>query len=116
MAAGPAEMSVGRGVMAGMETFTLVPGGPFSLAASIKFLEGFTPATYRGPADGVLELAFAVEGSWQTVGVRVRQDGADVTAGEVTAEIVSPAELGPDLVRAVRSQVERILSLDVGGS
>ena len=34
----------------GMETFTLVPRGPFSLAASIKFLEGFTPAAYRGSA------------------------------------------------------------------
>ena len=39
---------VGRGVMARMETFTLVPRGPFSLAASIRFLEGFTPASYRG--------------------------------------------------------------------
>jgi DNA-3-methyladenine glycosylase II len=34
----------------------------------------------------------------------------------VTAEIVSPGEPGPDLVSAVRSQVERILSLDVDGS
>ena len=76
-------MSVGGGVMAGMETFTLVPRGPFSLAASIKFLEGFTPAAYRGSdpgADGVLELAFPVEGSWETVGIRVRQDSAGVTA------------------------------------
>jgi hypothetical protein len=60
----PAEMSVGRGVMGGMETFTLVPRGPFSLAASIGFLEGFTPAWYSSPADRGLELAFAVEGSW----------------------------------------------------
>jgi DNA-3-methyladenine glycosylase II len=73
-----------------METLTLVPRGPFSLAASIKFLEGFTPAAYSGAADSVLELAFPVEGSWQTVGVRVRQDAGDATAG-LTAEIVSPA-------------------------
>ena len=105
-------MSVGGGVMAGMETFTLVPRGPFSLAASIKFLEGFTPASYRGPADGVLELAFPVEGSWETVGVRVHQE----TAGEVTAEIVSPEAPPPGLVAEVRPQVERILSLDVDGS
>jgi hypothetical protein len=59
-----------------MKTFTLVPRGAFSLAASIKFLEGFTPAAYTGSADAVLELAFPVEGSWQTVGVRVRQDSA----------------------------------------
>jgi DNA-3-methyladenine glycosylase II len=101
--------------MAGMETFTLVPRGPFSLAASIKFLEGFTPATYRGSDRGtahVLELAFPVEGSWETVGVRMRQE----TAGEVTAKIVSPAEPGPELVAEVRPQVKRILSLDVDGS
>ena len=52
--------------MASMETFTLVPRGPFSLAASIRFLEGFTPASYAGPAGNVLELAFPVEGSWET--------------------------------------------------
>jgi DNA-3-methyladenine glycosylase II len=110
----PAEMSVGRGVMSDMETFRLVPRGPFSLAASIKFLEGFTPASYGGPADDVLELAFPVEGGWQTVGVRVRQD-ATVEAGAVTAEIVSPKASSPGLAE-VRPQVERILSLDVDGS
>jgi DNA-3-methyladenine glycosylase II len=95
-----------------METFTLVPRGPFSLAASIAFLEGFTPASYSGVPDSTLELAFPVEGSWRTAGVRVRQDGD----GAVTAEIISPAEPGPDLVAEVRPQVERILSLDVDGS
>jgi len=95
-----------------METFTLVPRGPFSLAASIGFLEGFTPASYSGAGDSVLELAFPVEGSWRTAGVRVRQDDD----GAVAAEIVSPAEPGPDLVAEARPQVERILSLDVDGS
>ena len=95
-----------------METFTLVPRGPFSLAASIGFLEGFTPASYSGAGDSVLELAFPVEGSWRTAGVRVRQDDD----GVVTAEIVSPAQPGPDLVAEIRPQVERILSLDVDGS
>jgi DNA-3-methyladenine glycosylase II len=95
-----------------METFTLVPRGPFSLAASIAFLEGFTPASYSGATDGVLELAFPVESSWQTAGVRVRQDDS----GTVTAEIISPAGPAPDLVAEIRPQVERILSLDVDGS
>jgi DNA-3-methyladenine glycosylase II len=93
-----------------METFT-VPGGLFSLASSIRFLEGFTPAAYTSPGDAVLELAFAVEGSWETVGVRVRQDGADVTA-----EVVSPESPGAELMTSVQAQVERILSLDVDGS
>jgi DNA-3-methyladenine glycosylase II len=95
-----------------METLTLVPRGPFSLAASIGFLEGFTPASYSGAGDGVLEGAFPVEGSWRTVGVRVRQDDG----GVVTAEIVSPGEPGPDLIAELRPQLERILSLDVDGS
>jgi DNA-3-methyladenine glycosylase II len=95
-----------------METFTLVPRGPFSLAASIAFLEGFTPASYSGAANGVLELAFPVEGSWRTAGVRVRQNGG----GTVLAEIVSPAEPDAGLVAEIRPQLERILSLDVDGT
>ena len=91
----------------------MVPLGPFSLASSIRFLEGFTPAAYTspGPADAALELAFPVEGSWETAGVRVRQDD-----GGVTAAVVSPESPGPELMTAVRAQVERILSLDVDGS
>jgi DNA-3-methyladenine glycosylase II len=109
-------MSAGGGLMSCMESFTILPRGPFSLAASIRFLEGFTPAAYTGSTDTTFELAFPVEGSWQTVGVRVRQAAGDGPAGGVTAEIVSPVRPGPDLVAAVRQQVERILSLDVDGS
>ena len=97
--------------MSGMETFTLVPRGPFSLATSIRFLEGFTPASYSSAPDAVLELAFPAEGSWRTVGVRVSQAGE-----KVDAEIVSPGKPGADLVAEVRPQVERILSLDIDGS
>jgi DNA-3-methyladenine glycosylase II len=95
-----------------METFTLVPRGPFSLTASIAFLEGFTPAAYSGPAGQALEFAFGVEGSWRTVGLRVRQDDD----GTVVAEIVSPAAPDAGLIAEVRPQLERILSLDVDGS
>ena len=102
--------------MSCMESFTILPRGPFSLAASIRFLEGFAPAAYTGSADTTFELAFPVESSWQTVGVRVRQAAADGPTGSVTAEIVSPVRPGPDLVAAVHQQVERILSLDVDGS
>ena len=73
-----------------METFTLVPRGPFSLAASIKFLEGFTPAGHSGAADGVLQLAFPVDGSWRTAGGRGRQatearDARDARGGCLSA-------------------------------
>jgi DNA-3-methyladenine glycosylase II len=105
-------MSAAGDEIALMETFTLVPRGPFSLAASIAFLEGFTPSSYSGAANGVLELAFGVEGSWRTAGVRVRQNGG----GTVLAEIVSPAEPDAGLVAEIRPQLERILSLDVDGT
>src|ERR1700730_7255231 len=94
-----------------METFTLVPRGPFALASSVRFLEGFTPAAYSGPRDAGLELAFPVEGSWETVGVRVRQEGE-----QWTAEVGARSSPGSELMTAVRAQVERILSLDVDGS
>src|SRR6266436_9172120 len=94
-----------------MGTFVLAARGSFSLAASIRFLEGFTPAAYTGTAGQSLEVAFPVEGTWQTAGVRVREH-----AGGVEYEVVSPAAPGPELMTAVRAQVERILSLDVDGS
>jgi DNA-3-methyladenine glycosylase II len=92
-------------------TFRLTARGPFSLAASTRFLEGFTPAGYTGATDQPLELAFPVEGRWTTAGVRVH-----ATPAGVTGEILHPADPSPDLVRAVRVQVDRILSLDVDGS
>ncbi len=94
-----------------MATFTLTARGPFSLAASTRFLEGFTPAGYAAPADQPLELAFAVEGSWRTTGVRVRASRLGVTG-----EILSPADPPRELARAIKAQVARILSLDVDGS
>jgi DNA-3-methyladenine glycosylase II len=93
-----------------MATFTLTARGPFSLAASTRFLEGFTPAGYTGAA-GPLELAFPVEGSWATAGVRVREHPHGVIG-----EILSPARPSRELATAIRDQVARILSLDVDGS
>lgn len=85
--------------------FVLEPGGPFSLAASMRFLEGFAPAAWEAGADGHLHLAFAVEGSWETVGVCLQEE-----AGAVVGEVFGGAPVG-----AVRGQVGRILSLDVDG-
>lgn len=94
-----------------MSTFVLQAQGPFSLSASTRFLEGFTPAAFDGEAERPLELAFPVDGTWQTAGVRLIEhpDG-------VHCEIVSPAAAGSDLHAAVRDQVARILSLDVDGT
>lgn len=86
--------------------FALRPLGPFSLAASTRFLEGFAPAAReKADRDGRMHLAFAVEGSWETAGVCLWEEG-----GEVLREVSGDAD--PD---AVREQVERMLSLDVDG-
>jgi DNA-3-methyladenine glycosylase II len=91
-----------------MSEFRLTPRGPFSLAASARFLEGFSPAAYAGGgAEGQLDLAFAVEGDWRTAGVHLEQ----LDDGSVRAEVVGDAELN-----RVRDQVARILCLDVDGS
>jgi DNA-3-methyladenine glycosylase II len=89
-----------------MTSFELVPEGPFSLAASRAFLEGFAPAAYRGAEEGHLHLAFVPDGEEAAAGVCLRQpDG--VVVGEVFGEA------DPE---AARDQVERMLSLDVDGS
>jgi DNA-3-methyladenine glycosylase II len=89
-----------------MTNFELVARGPFSLAASAAFLEGFSPAGYRPAEAGHLHLAFVPDGEEAAAGVCLRQpDGAVV--GEVSGEA------DPE---AVLDQVARILSLDVDGT
>jgi DNA-3-methyladenine glycosylase II len=88
-----------------MTSFELVPVGPFSLGASAAFLEGFSPAAYRGAEAGHLHLAFVPDGEAAAGGVCLRQPD-EVVVGEVFGD----ADPG-----AVRDQVVRILSLDVDG-
>ena len=94
-----------------MSTFILAAKGPFSLAASTRFLEGFTPSAYTAAAGQSLEMAFPVEGTWQTAGVHVRAH-----PGGAECEVVSPSAPTRELLTALRAQVARILSLDVDGS
>ncbi|WP_066039551.1 DNA-3-methyladenine glycosylase family protein [Herbiconiux solani] len=92
-------------------SFALQPRGPYSLAESIRFLEGFEPAAYSaGPAEAgqTLDAVFALEGSWLTVGISVEQVGTEVRGRIVAARPLKRLELS-----AARQQVERILSLDV---
>ncbi len=92
-----------------MTNFELVPAGPFSLAASAAFLEGWSPAAYRSAGAGHLHLAFVPDGEEAAAGVCLRQpEGAD---GVVVGEVFGDAD-----PKAVRDQVARILSLDVDGS
>jgi DNA-3-methyladenine glycosylase II len=87
-------------------SFTLEPLGPFSLEAAARFWGGFTPARHTGldPA-GHLHMAFAQDGSWQTVGVCLR--GAD---NGLDADVYGDAD-----IEVVRQQTARILSLNVDG-
>jgi DNA-3-methyladenine glycosylase II len=89
-------------------SFRMRARGPFSLTAATRFTEGF-PAGQGGGHNARLDLAFPAENDWTTVGVRVTADRTDLLADIVANPGVLP--LGQ-----IRSQVERILSLDVDGT
>ncbi len=92
-----------------MNTRRLRRQGPFSLAAAARFLEGFTPARYRGgrAADAtVIRMAFPVENTDDAAICSITQHDD----GSVMARIDGA---DPNLVA---HQLERILSLDVDGS
>lgn len=92
------------------DRITLTPRGDFALAASIRFLAGFTPLAYDDDVDEprkTLRLAFPTDRGWRPVAVSVQQ----TDDGSVTATIVGEADSD-----AVARQIERILSLDVDAS
>ncbi len=80
-------------------SFSITPQGPFSLgeAATFGFGQRLDPHW-----DGVMRLAFCLDGYHEQVGVEVRQDGDVVRC-------VAHGTAEPD---AVRQQVARVLSLD----
>lgn len=84
-------------------TFTLEPLGPFSLEEAGRFGFGQRLAPEW---DGVMRLAFCVDGYQDQVGVEVRQDerGVHCTVPAAGGDLVDLA--------AVRRQVARVLSLD----
>ena len=87
-------------------TFSIVPRGPFSLAAAAGF--GFGQRDASEP-DDVMRLAFCLDGYTAQVGVEVHQDGDGVVHGAVHG----PADVS---VEAVQGQVARVLSLDHDGT
>lgn len=86
-------------------TFTIEPSGPFSLAEAATF--GFGQRAVSD-WDGVMRLAFCLDGYASQVGVEVRQDDA----GRVQCTAVGTDEADLD---AVSGQVARVLSLDFDG-
>src|ERR1700689_969316 len=91
-------------------SFVFAPKGPFSLAASIRYLEGFAPAAYHRQSAASLEMAFCVDGYWGPVAVRVHEE-----TGAVDGTVHGGDTLAPAVIAAAVEQVERILSLDIDG-
>jgi len=90
-------------------SFTISPRGPFSLAEAATF--GFGQRDGRD-WDGVMRLAFCLDGYATHAAAEVRQDakgGVRDAGGEVHLTTFAPS--GTDL-SAVRDQVARVLSLD----
>lgn len=87
------------------QVFTISPRGSFSLAAAATL--GFGQRNDPG-FDGVMRLAFCVDGYRDHAGVEVRQDDA----GDVHCVVHASPRADRD---AVRRQVARVLSLDHDG-
>ena len=96
--------------MAPATSFVFSPKGPFSLAASIRFLEGFAPAASDSESAANLEIAFCVDGYWDPVAVRVHEE-----AGAIHGTVHGAETLAPAVLAAAVEQVERIFSLDIDG-
>jgi DNA-3-methyladenine glycosylase II len=88
----------------GDQSFIITPRGPFSLRESAMF--GFGQRDDSG-WDGVMRLAFGVDGYARYAGVELRQDDRGAVHGVARGD-------GLDLA-AVQRQVERALSLDYDG-
>ncbi|HMH90234.1 MAG TPA: hypothetical protein VK586_04025 [Streptosporangiaceae bacterium] len=100
------ELNRARGGPVSAQSFVITPRGPFSLAESATF--GFGQRD-EGSFDGVMRLAFGLDGYDQHVGVELRQDD-----GAAVHCVVHGDRRDLDLA-AVQRQVERVLSLDFDG-
>jgi DNA-3-methyladenine glycosylase II len=96
------------------QTFTITPSGPFSLNRAATF--GFGQRD-SASWDGVMRLAFCLDGYAAQVGVEVRQDDSGAVHGTVREPSgpASHAAAGDADVAAVSRQVARVLSLDYDG-
>ncbi|AZS89515.1 DNA-3-methyladenine glycosylase 2 family protein [Streptomyces griseoviridis] len=101
-----------------MPAASLTPAGPFSLAASIRFLEGFTPAAHDQDHDRVLRLAFPADDAHGVIGCALRQKEAAAGGPPAPVRAEFTVHPGPDATPAgaARAQIARIVSLDVDGS
>lgn len=80
--------------------------GPWSLAMSRRFWEGFTPGKLPMQQGEQLDAVFLVEGDWSTATARIEQESG---AARVSLEGDGDLDLAAE-------QVARFLSIDVDGS
>jgi len=93
-----------------MGSFSIVPRGPYDLAAARDFAGGFAPGLgghATGSSTTSLLMAFPVEGWQHSAALDVWQDDA----GLIHAQVDGSAD-----IESVRAQVARSLSLDHDGS
>jgi len=86
-------------------SFVLDPMGPYDFSASVRFLEGFTPAAHASTGTPGLRIAFPVDGTWAA-------GGAGISAAK-SGDALQVDCFGDANPETVRDQVGRILSLDV---
>ena len=91
-----------------MTTFTIIPTGTYSLRESAEFGFGGRAADRF---DGVMRLAFCLDGYQTQVGVELRQDDGPLGAVQGTVLAAGRVDVG-----AVKGQVARVLSLDYDAS
>ena len=90
-------------------TVTRTVAGPWSLATSRAFWEGFAPAALTGTqADTGIRTVFPVEADWSRAEVEVTQEKVGAGSALAVLRLTGPG----DLDRAA-DQVARFLSLDV---
>lgn len=94
-----------------MNTFRIVPTGVYSLRESAEFGFGGRSADRY---DGVMRLAFCLDGYQQQVGVELRQD--DGPRGIVHGTVQFTGHGDDSALPAVKDQVARVLSLDYDAS
>lgn len=94
-----------------MNTFTIVPTGTYSLRESAEFGFGGRSADRF---DGVMRMAFCLDGYRRQVGVELRQD--DEPQGRVHGTVHFAGDAVKADLAAVKDQVARVLSLDYDAS
>ena len=89
--------------MAPATSFVLSPKGPYSLAASIRYREGFAPAAYDSESATNLEMAFCVDGYWDPVAVQVHEESRAVHGTVYAGDTLTPGVIAAAVEKYTRT-------------